>query len=81
MSDWPDYEAMAINLWYQDGNTEQFADQIEKTRTFYLDRCHDLARFLLGDTVLFVINVLDEGERVGGFLKVWPLDALEGTDK
>ena len=44
----PDYEAAAINLWYQDGNKDQFRDALPTTREFYLNRVYEIARFLLG---------------------------------
>ena len=65
MNSVPDWNAMALVL-----------DDIAHGNKG-LHSASDVLTAAFGDTVLFVINVVDEGERIGGFLKVWP---LEGTD-
>ncbi len=54
MSDsFPDYEAAAIHLWYQDGNRNRYEDALEASKDYYLDRAHQVVDAALGDEPRF----------------------------
>ncbi len=69
------YRAVAIILWYQDGNRDKFDDADESLTDYYLDRALQVVNAALGDTVLYKKvyrqPTLADIETIK-FVQVWP---------